>query len=288
VVKSFKLFLLLQFALATLIFSLQPLNAKELIKEGIIKVKRAHLRTPEEVDASEAMLRAEGKIPKSIKIPFRPALNKFEYKTEKDAATSIREPSHVEKETKNTTAPSLKEINIEGVNQTEAGGSHPPDTHGAVGIDHFVEVTNQNIDIYEKNNGNRVESISLASFFGYTEKDLFDPRCVYDHMRDREYMAFLGPMMSAADVEFANASGYLSLASDNRPLNRNLLSLLNVKYVVSPPGIAGAAAGPRGCRCRVARRAPATARPPAPGPACRTDGRGPAPTRRTRRAPAWS
>jgi hypothetical protein len=66
----------------------------------------------------------------------------------------------------------------------------------------------------------------------------------YDHMRDREYLAFLGPMMSPADVEFANASGYLSLASDNRPLNRNLLSLLNVKYVVSPPGILASAAAP--------------------------------------------
>jgi len=66
----------------------------------------------------------------------------------------------------------------------------------------------------------------------------------YDHMRDQEYLAFLGPMMSPADVEFANASGYLSLASDNRPLNRNLLSLLNVKYVVSPPGILAGAARP--------------------------------------------
>ncbi len=64
----------------------------------------------------------------------------------------------------------------------------------------------------------------------------------YDHLRDQEYLEFLGPMMSPADVEFANASGYLSLASDNRPLNRNLLSLLNVKYVVSPPGVLAGAA----------------------------------------------
>ncbi len=183
--KLVKLFLLLQFALATLIFSVQPLNAKDLNKEGIIKVKRSHLRTPEEMDASEAILRPKGTIPQAIKIPFRPALNKFEYKAEKTAATSIREPSHVEEDTKNTTAPSLKEINIEGVNQNEAGGARPPDTHGAVGIDHFVELTNQNVDIYEKSTGNRVRSISLASFFGYTEKDLFDPRCVYDHMRNR-------------------------------------------------------------------------------------------------------
>ncbi|HHT9105086.1 MAG TPA: hypothetical protein ACFYD7_04345 [Candidatus Wujingus californicus] len=224
-VKSFKLFLLLQFALATLIFSLQPLNAKELIKEGIIKVKRSHLRTPEEMDASEAMLRAEGKIPKAIKIPFRPALNKFEYKAEKDAATATHEPSHIEKETKNTTAPSLKEINVEGVNQNEAGGAYPPDTHGAVGIDQFVEITNQNVDIYEKSTGNRVKSISLASFFGYNEKDLFDPRCVYDHMRDRWIItAEAFPETSTVQYQF------IAVSKTSDPLGSFYIYSIDVNY----------------------------------------------------------
>lgn len=54
----------------------------------------------------------------------------------------------------------------------------PPDTHGAVGLDYFVEVTNSHVDVYQKSEGTRVKSVSLASFFGYTKQTLFDPRCV--------------------------------------------------------------------------------------------------------------
>ena len=62
-------------------------------------------------------------------------------------------------------------INFEGVDSVTAGNFRPPDTHGAVGLNHFVEITNSHLDIYEKAvPNNRVNSVSLSAFFGYTSQ----------------------------------------------------------------------------------------------------------------------
>jgi len=185
--KVFKAFLLLQFALALVISVHSLADAKERLREDIVKVRRAQLRTPEDIESAEDAMLEAGKMPVTTKIPFRPALNKLEYKAAKDAASAETENKRSDAKTLNVpiTAPTLKDISIEGVNQIEAGGSYPPDTHGAVGGDYFIEVTNQHVDIFNKNTGTLVKSVSLASFFGYTKRDLFDPRCVYDRMRNR-------------------------------------------------------------------------------------------------------
>ena len=68
-------------------------------------------------------------------------------------------------------------INFEGVDSITAGNFIPPDTHGAVGLNHFVEITNFHLDIYEKVvPNNKVNSLPLSAFFGYTSQLLFDPR----------------------------------------------------------------------------------------------------------------
>lgn len=81
--------------------------------------------------------------------------------------------------------PGLRGINFDGVNQTTAGGLYPPDTHGAVGRTHFVQVTNTHVDIYRKSDQLLQGSVSLNAFFGYFEQTLFDPRCIYDHLWNR-------------------------------------------------------------------------------------------------------
>lgn len=156
--------------------------AERLIQEHTIKFRRPHVRTSEDMEAAENSLREAGKTPAAPKILFRPTMNKAAYKATKRAAETDTGMSHPIKEFSHALLkpPVLKGINVDGVNQTEAGGSRPPDTHGAVGPDHFVEITNSNIDVYKKSDGSRVKSISLASFFGYTKQPLFDPRCVYD------------------------------------------------------------------------------------------------------------
>jgi hypothetical protein len=59
----------------------------------------------------------------------------------------------------------------------------PPDTHGAIGRNHYVEATNDGITMYSRA-GTLLKSVSLRSFFGprvvYT-----DPRIVYDKVSNR-------------------------------------------------------------------------------------------------------
>ncbi|MDX3575385.1 MULTISPECIES: hypothetical protein [unclassified Streptomyces] len=74
---------------------------------------------------------------------------------------------------------------FEGLNQGTLPDL-PPDTHGAVGLRHFVEVTNgTGLGIFRKSDGVNVATVSFASFFGYTTTRIFDPRVVYDKQRDR-------------------------------------------------------------------------------------------------------
>lgn len=89
------------------------------------------------------------------------------------------------------TAPSVGVIDGPDVLQQffcqELGGnpgasSIPPDTHGAVGPNHFVTVVNSNITYYSKT-GNQIAGASLNSFFGATAGG--DPRVVYDPQDER-------------------------------------------------------------------------------------------------------
>src|SRR6266542_2439528 len=125
--------------------------------------------------------------------PFRPTIPPSEHEAAKQAAAEM-----LKAVTTDTTAPtrsgdtqaeaaaavlappSTVVLSIDGVDQATACGTcRPPDTHGAVGDTHFVEVTNSHVDIYSKT-GVSVQSISLNSFFNYTNQFLFDPRVVYD------------------------------------------------------------------------------------------------------------
>ncbi len=72
---------------------------------------------------------------------------------------------------------------IEGA--ADVDGESPPDTHGAVGLDEFVEVTNSHINIYQKSNPSNTTSTALSAFFGYFTQGLFDPRAVYDSTWNR-------------------------------------------------------------------------------------------------------
>jgi hypothetical protein len=66
-------------------------------------------------------------------------------------------------------------------------GIRPPDTMGAVGPDHFMEVINNNVSIFNKISGNRLSSVPLIDFFAevHNEDIPFDPRVVFDHHSGR-------------------------------------------------------------------------------------------------------
>lgn len=61
----------------------------------------------------------------------------------------------------------------------------PPDTCGAVGINHFVSVVNSNLSIYVKSTGTRVMNTNLDSFFGGSAGD---PRVVFDPDSERFFI----------------------------------------------------------------------------------------------------
>lgn len=145
-----------------------------------LKVRRAQLRTAEEMQEAEAAMLAAGKSPETVVVPFRPTMSESDYEAAKTAVNAQAGSPGDEASVGTFAPPTLKDgTNFEGVNSVEAGGLRPPDTHGAIGKDHFVEITNSHLDIYLRD-GTRVSSISLASFFGYTTETIFDPRVVYD------------------------------------------------------------------------------------------------------------
>jgi hypothetical protein len=153
-----------------------------------ITAEPAETRTAEEIDKAEATMRPAG--PELLVAPFKPTMGASSYQAAKKAAAaarparpSISEPAPLE-------PPVLKGVNFNGV---AAGTScqpffacAPPDTHGAVGLNHFVELTNSRISIYTKA-GTLVKGVSLNSFFGVptTTTVLFDPRVVYDRTWNR-------------------------------------------------------------------------------------------------------
>ncbi|MGH3362840.1 MAG: hypothetical protein ACRDOM_10330, partial [Nocardioides sp.] len=71
-------------------------------------------------------------------------------------------------------------------------GSIPPDTMGAVGPDHIVEMINGNLEIFDKTTGASVEDASLNNFWTnrvgvgpFNAGRVFDPRIVYDPASER-------------------------------------------------------------------------------------------------------
>jgi hypothetical protein len=143
-----------------------------------LRQPEAVLRTPEQMTAD-----IFAPAPKGVLVPFRPTMGAGAYLAAKTAAERSRAMARPEASAP-LAAPTLK-LSIEGVDESTAAGGFPPDTHGATGINHFVEVTNTHFDVYLKSNGVRVKSVSLPSFLGYFTKPLTDPRVVYDSTWNR-------------------------------------------------------------------------------------------------------
>ena len=69
-----------------------------------------------------------------------------------------------------------------------ATGFAPSDSHGAVGLNNYVEVTNVDLGIYPKTGSCSPNSfVSLKAFFGITDPNTtaFDPRAIYDFRNNR-------------------------------------------------------------------------------------------------------
>jgi len=122
-------------------------------------------------------------------IPFRPTMDRAAYDAAKAQAANRYAPGAVKPFTEifaPLTTPVIRKTNFIAHSETE--GFRPPDTHGAVGTTHFVQITNSHIDMWTRQNTQALplaKSVTLATFFGYTTETLFDPRVVYDSTWNR-------------------------------------------------------------------------------------------------------
>lgn len=153
----------------------------------VITVAPAQLRTRQDMERAAAV---QSPAPQAIEIPFRPTMSDSEYEEAKRAAAAAA----IDSPKRPTVAAPLGPLapptvifqDIEGVDQiTACGTCRPPDTHGAAGLTQFVEITNFNLDVFDKATGASLMSIRLANFFGYFTQTIFDPRVVYDSTWNR-------------------------------------------------------------------------------------------------------
>jgi hypothetical protein len=171
----------------------QPVTAAAVIQPTTrLEIPPPKLRTWKEMEAAAA-LEAAGPPPSPREIPFRPTMDAALYRQLKAQAVP-------NKATQAPVAPGITSlaplasttltnpISFEGIDSVTAGNLRPPDTHGAAGLNHFVEITNSHIDIYEKT-GNHVSGVPLSTFFIYSTKSLFDPRVIYDSVARRWIMS---------------------------------------------------------------------------------------------------
>lgn len=72
-------------------------------------------------------------------------------------------------------------------------GFIPPDSMGAVGVDHFVELINGRYSVYDKQTGTRVQTSTLDAFWSNAGVSVnnfsFDPRVLYDPASSRWFAA---------------------------------------------------------------------------------------------------
>lgn len=167
--------------------------------------------------------------------PFLPTIDAGEYLRHKQTphippAFSFLGKRHglVTREGATIEAPAGKAAVVVGPNfdgASDHGEGSPPDTHGAVGAQHFVEVTNSHVDIYEKGNVANHTSISHAAFFGYTTQALFDARAVYDLTFNR-WVIMAEAFPESATTQFH----FIAVSTTASPLDPFFIYQLNVAF----------------------------------------------------------
>jgi hypothetical protein len=170
----------------------------------------------------DAVAQAEAK-------PFLPTMPADQYQELKARLDAQGQGAAVEKGLDaEAAAHALAPISLVGPNfpgATDVDGLIPPDTHGAIGLDHFVEVTNSHVDIFVRTNPSQRTSISLAAFFGYSTRVLFDPRVVYDNVWNR-WVITAGAFQESSTRQLY----FIAVSTTSNPLGSYFIYALNVAF----------------------------------------------------------
>jgi len=169
------------FACGLILITLGTASAQQPLRPELI----LDVGAPQEVNAQPNFVMAQPLAP--FAIPFRSTMGESAYAAAKQGANSAYAPGVTKPFPLAPTPlgpPVIKTNNFNGHSETD--GLFPPDTHGAIGANHFVEVTNSHFDVFSKASPpTLVKSVTLATFFNYTVETLFDPRVVYDQTWQR-------------------------------------------------------------------------------------------------------
>ncbi|MFP6765328.1 MAG: Calx-beta domain-containing protein, partial [Planctomycetaceae bacterium] len=96
-------------------------------------------------------------------------------------------------------------VNFQGTDSTQIGFT-PPDTMGAVGPDHIVELLNGRFAVYDKLTGAEITSSNSDQFVTANGgvipagQSVFDPRIVYDQDSGRWFAAFIDALTPANTI----------------------------------------------------------------------------------------
>jgi hypothetical protein len=163
-------------------------------------------------------------------IPFLPTMDRNAYDAAKEQAANSYLPGAVKPFTEAfapLVTPVIKLTNFNGHSSSQ--GLRPSDTHGAVGTTHFVEVTNSHIDMYRRANAANlnppVKSVTLATFFNYTTRTLFDPRVIYDSTWHRWVVTAEAFAESATVQRF-----FIGISTSNDPTSSFFIYNLDVNF----------------------------------------------------------
>ncbi len=133
-------------------------------------------------------------------IPFHkqpPPVEIKEPATEPEKPNAVPEPqSKLIYEYPQSRAPALSN-NFSGLG--DSGTDIPPDTMGAVGPSHVMEILNDRVDFFNKSTGQPISSVTLQSFWSSLGTDPgqpanfpFDPKVIYDQYSGRFIAVTLG------------------------------------------------------------------------------------------------
>jgi hypothetical protein len=165
------------FGCGFMLITLRTASAQQPLRPALI----LEVEAAQEVNAQPSFVMAQPLAP--FAIPFRSTMGESDYAAAKQRANSAYAPGVTKPFPLAPTPlgpPVIKTNNFNGHSETE--GFFPPDTHGAIGVNHFVEVTNSHFDVFSKASPPAlVKSVTLATFFNYTAQTLFDPRVVHDN-----------------------------------------------------------------------------------------------------------
>ncbi len=139
---------------------------------------------PAWVESMETVIQREREHPAPPGSRFmREPRNPNEEEVERQKEEAARDSSGYHAMGGGGTSPTIG-TNFVGPREGDAGGGWiPPDTCGAIGLNHFVSVVNSNISVWNKTTGARLMNVGQGSF--WATGSLGDGRCIFDPQSQR-------------------------------------------------------------------------------------------------------